>query len=84
MQLDEGIAQTAIVTVEGSIMDLSPPYIYISIWAMNGVGKAEKVKDFISEQELLSRFYGKTGFFKIYPLLRLSAVSGLVCVENTR
>ncbi|XP_022107048.1 uncharacterized protein LOC110988105 [Acanthaster planci] len=38
MSLDEGIAQTAIIPLEGSITDLSPPYLYISIWAVNRVG----------------------------------------------
>ncbi|XP_038051300.1 uncharacterized protein LOC119724354 isoform X2 [Patiria miniata] len=38
MSLDEGIAQTAIIPLEGSITDLTPPYLYISIWAVNGVG----------------------------------------------
>ncbi|XP_022103276.1 uncharacterized protein LOC110986013 isoform X2 [Acanthaster planci] len=38
MALDEGIAQTAVVPIDASISSLSPPYIYISIWAVNGVG----------------------------------------------
>ncbi|XP_022105050.1 uncharacterized protein LOC110986986 isoform X2 [Acanthaster planci] len=38
MPLDEGILQTAVVHLDGSIADLSPPYLYISIWAVNGVG----------------------------------------------
>ncbi|XP_022100380.1 uncharacterized protein LOC110984469 isoform X2 [Acanthaster planci] len=38
MPLDEGIVQTAIVPLEGSIADISPPYLYVSIWAVNGVG----------------------------------------------
>ncbi|XP_038057739.1 uncharacterized protein LOC119729229 [Patiria miniata] len=38
MSLDEGIAQTAIIPLEGSITDPSHPYLYISIWAVNGVG----------------------------------------------
>ncbi|XP_038050540.1 uncharacterized protein LOC119723761 [Patiria miniata] len=39
MSLDEGIAQTAIIPLEGSIVDLPHPYLYISLWAVNGVGK---------------------------------------------
>ncbi|XP_038050879.1 uncharacterized protein LOC119724031 [Patiria miniata] len=38
MSMDEGIAQTAIVPLEGSIVDLPHPYLYISLWAVNGVG----------------------------------------------
>ncbi|XP_022103295.1 uncharacterized protein LOC110986023 [Acanthaster planci] len=38
MSLDEGIAQTAVISLEGSITGLSPPYLYISIWAINRVG----------------------------------------------
>ncbi|XP_038057865.1 uncharacterized protein LOC119729312 [Patiria miniata] len=38
MSLDEGIAQTAIIPLEGSITDPSHLYLCISIWAVNGVG----------------------------------------------
>ncbi|XP_071784665.1 uncharacterized protein [Asterias amurensis] len=38
MSLDEGIAQTAIIPVEGSITDSNNHYLYVSVWAVNGVG----------------------------------------------
>ncbi|XP_033637440.1 uncharacterized protein LOC117298344 isoform X1 [Asterias rubens] len=38
MSSDEGIAQTAIIPVEGSITDSINHYLYVSLWAVNGVG----------------------------------------------
>ena len=37
MSSDEGIAQTAIIPVEGSITDSINHYLYVSLWAVNGV-----------------------------------------------
>ncbi|XP_038050780.1 uncharacterized protein LOC119723938 isoform X2 [Patiria miniata] len=38
MPLDEGIVQATFIPLEGSLTDINPPYLYISIWAVNGVG----------------------------------------------
>jgi hypothetical protein len=38
MLLDGGIAQTAIIPIEGSITDPAHPYLFLSLWAVNGVG----------------------------------------------
>ncbi|XP_071798435.1 uncharacterized protein [Asterias amurensis] len=38
MSLDEGIAQTAIIPVDGSLTDSNNRLLYISLWAVNGVG----------------------------------------------
>ncbi|XP_038071216.1 uncharacterized protein LOC119740085 [Patiria miniata] len=38
MSTDKETLQTAVIPLEGSITDLEPPYLYISIWAVNGVG----------------------------------------------
>ena len=37
MSLDEGVTQTAIIPVEGSITGSYNHYLFVSLWAVNGV-----------------------------------------------